>query len=175
MKIIKKSKTSFVKYKPFDDIGLFNIDDGKGGYYTSNICSWKLSQFYLAKSFDLEDFSVAFASKSLSNVAEKLMGSVPVDNGVVLQQSEESFLDIYMFNMNLDSVGNYGFSDFLLEFNLNDSEIQGLIDAINEGRWRDIKLTVFFDEISLLSSLRDAEESKFNNYAFRITDFTISY
>jgi len=175
MHLIHPSKSSFAKYQADDAEVFFNNPDSNGGYYTTNKCNWKPHEFYLAKNFTLTDCCVSFASKSLISVAEKLNAIKLLDRSIVIQMSEdESFLDAYMFNMNINENGAYSFDGLLLEINVDEDQIIKLIEAINEERWSQLKVSVFFDEVLLLQSLREAEASKFFNYSLRIKDFCIS-
>ena len=175
MSLIHPSKSSFVKYRANDAEVLFNNSDSNGGYNTTKECFWKPNEFYLAKDFTLTDCCISFASKSLATVAEKLNEIKFLDRNVVIQMSgDESFLDAYMFNMNVDEKGVYSFTELLLEINLDEPQIVRLIETINEGEWAQLKVSVFFDEELLLQSLREAEVTKFFNYSLRVEDFCIS-
>lgn len=174
MHLIRKSKTSFIEYAPLESQIFFNTKDADGVYAQSNKCNWSADKFYVAENFEIVDANISFDSEKLTNFARKLTSINPVERGVIFQcGNQESILEAYLFGLTeLDF--NYSYDNILLEFNLLEMQTKNLIEAINDGRWEKLKLTVFFDELNLLHSLRQAEKSDFNNFSFSIEDFLIT-
>jgi hypothetical protein len=170
MHIHQRSNVGFVKYQPEDGELYFN----HLGQLTKK-CYWKPSEFYIAADCKLIECDTHFKSEYLIPIGKKLETIKFLDRSLVIQMTdEESYVDAHMFDMRVDEFGDYFFNGLLFEINLKESYIVELIDAINLGRWNEIKFTIFFNESLLINSLIDAEFHKFANYSLRIADFTIA-
>ena len=179
MNSIRKSRTSFVRYLPTDEKLYFNDADGVGGFTTSEKCNWGIDRFYLAENFKLDDVNIAFISESLARVSKKLATINPSDRSVVIntnadETSDFAYCGVHLFNVSFEN-NQYDFDTFLIEISLQEEEAKLLIDAINSENWKNLQLTVFFDELTLIKSLEESKEFNFKNFSFEAVDFSLTY
>lgn len=179
MNAIRKSITSFVRYLPTDEKLYFNHADGVGGITTSEKCNWEVDRFYLAESFKIDDVNIAFISESLARVSKKLASISPLDRTVVIktnveETSENEYCVVYLCNVSFEN-NQYDFDSLLIEICLQEEEAKLLIDAINSENWKNVHLTIFFDELILIKSLEESKEFNFKDFSFEAVDFSLTY
>lgn len=169
MHIHQKSNIAFIKYQPEKTELYFNHQG-----LTMKTCLWEPNEFYLAASCNLIESDSRFKSESLRSLGEKLESTKFLDRALLIQAtSDESYVDVHMFNMHMDESEAYLFEDLSIDFHLNEKHIKKIIDAINKGLWHDIKFTIFINESSLINDLLWSENNNFVNYQFAGCDFSI--
>ena len=160
MHIHHQSNVALLRYQPSKEELIFNyLGYPMKKYY------WYPSEFYLAADCKLIEWDIRFKSESLKLVGEKLKDIKFLDRSLILQcAGNYSFVDIYMFNMKINESEMYMFDGLLIEFNLDEMQINELIEAINNGVWHKIKFAVAFNESLLLNSLLHLETHNLSNF-----------
>ena len=174
MNLIRSSKTCFIRYIPSNREIFFNTLDPVGGYTTSNKCTWEPTDFYIAPKLEIEDCCINFRDKSLSSIAARFLEKSSEEDEFRIDSSKESVLETHFFNTIRNDFGIYEFSNYLLAFYINKKQTTKLIELINQGKWSELRFTIFFKESSLIRSLQLVEENNYKGFSFFSKEFCIS-